>query len=123
MTTIMLSSNSTPVYVVPTIIPHPQAATVGGLGLLSDSTGASTHAFKVQRSTKVQFLNERRLMLGVTADGKILWTTSTPDSLFALPTQGLVGQDISSLIDVFAHYHQGEPPPGCFPAYGITHWS
>jgi hypothetical protein len=118
MTTIMLSSNSTPVYVIPTIIPHSQAATVGGLGLLSDSSGGSTYAFKVQRSSKVQFLNERRLMLGVTADGRIIWTTSTPDSLFALPTQSLVGQQISSLVDVFAEYRQGEPEIGCFPATG-----
>lgn len=109
MTTIMLSSNNTPVYVIPTTLPQAQAATVGGLALLSDSAGSGhTCAFKVQRSSQEQYLNERRLMLGVTAAGRIIWTTSTPDALFGVQTQGLIGQDIGSLVDVFAEYCQGE---------------
>lgn len=114
MTSIMLSSNNTPVYVIPTILPHTQAATVGGLALLSDGgSSGNTYAFKVQRSSKMQYMNERRLMLGVTADGRVVWTSGTPDSLFGLQTQGLIGQDIDSMVDVFADYSHGEDQVNC----------
>jgi hypothetical protein len=111
MTNIMLTSNNTPVYVIPTVIPHMPTPTVGGLAMLTDRTASSgvTFAFKVQRSSKTQYLNERRLILGVTATGTILWTSAgTPEALFGVSPQGIVGQGIASMVDVFEEYTSGK---------------
>jgi hypothetical protein len=110
MTNIMLTSNNTPVYVIPTIIPHTPTPSVGGLAMLTDRAASSgvTFAFKVQRSSKTQYLNERRLMLGVTATGTIMWTSAgTPEALFGVSPQGIVGQGIASMVDVFEEYTSG----------------
>lgn len=108
MTSIMLTSNSTPVYVIPTI-PHTPTPAVGGLAMLTDRTASSgtTFAFKVQRSSRTQYLNERRLMLGVTATGTILWSSGTPEALFGVSPQGILGQGIASMVDVFEEYTSG----------------
>lgn len=111
MTSILLTSNSTPVYVIPTIIPHTPTPAVGGLAMLTDRAAASgvTFAFKVQRSSRMQYLNERRLMLGVSASGTILWTSAgTPEALFGVSPQDIVGQGIASIVDVFEEYTSGK---------------
>lgn len=110
MTSVMLTSNNTPVYVIPTIIPHVPAAATGGLRMLTDSSGSSggTWAFKVQRSTRQQLLNERRLSLGVSAAGKVMWVSAgTPEVLFGLQPRAIIGQDVDRLVDVFADYRSG----------------
>ena len=111
MTSIMLTSNNTPVYVIPTIIPHTTTPAIGGLGMLTDGTASSadTWAFKVQRSSHAQLLNERRLLLGVSASGTILWASSgTPASLFGISPDTLIGQGLEGVVDVFAQYLAGK---------------
>lgn len=106
----MLTSNNTPVYVKPTILPHTAAATVGGLGLLHDTAGSSgsTWAFTVERSSHTQLLDERRLSLGVSATGSILWSSAgTPEALFGLSARAILGQNLTNIIDVFADYLKG----------------
>lgn len=110
MTSVMLTSNNTPVYVIPKIIPHTPAAAVGGLAMLTDHAGSSdsTWAFTVQRSSKAQLLNERRLLLGVSASGKILWVNpGTTEALVGLSPDTMVGQELASVVDVFADYLSG----------------
>lgn len=78
--------------------------------MLTDSSGSSggTWAFKVQRSTRQQLLNERRLSLGVSAAGKVMWVSAgTPEVLFGLQPRAIIGQDVDRLVDVFADYRSG----------------
>lgn len=110
MTSVMLTSNNTPVYVIPTIIP-PTPAGVGGLAMLgADGSGStsSTVAFKVQRSSAARMVDERRLLVGVSAAGTILWaSTGTPAELFGLSPDAVIGQGLATVVDIFAEYLSG----------------
>jgi hypothetical protein len=114
LTSLMLTSNSTPVYVTPTIIPHVPSEPGGAASLaaLNDhhaSSNAAAWAFKLERSSRAQMLAERRLCLDISATGTIVWACSgTPGSLFGASPAALCGQSISSFVDVFADFTSGE---------------
>jgi hypothetical protein len=112
-TSIMLSSNSTPIYVKTDIIA--QNAGTAGHGLI-DGANDTIWAVKVTRSSKEALVGERRMRLLVSSDGRILWASpASPAALFGLEPAALVGQKLQGFIDVFAEYCSGEAavPVGC----------
>jgi hypothetical protein len=113
-TSIMLSSNGTPVYVKTDIIAQNTSAAHG----LVDGNTEAIWAVKVTRSTKEAMLGERRMQLLVSSDGRILWATpASPAALFGLDPAALVGQKLQSIIDLFAECCSGETAAAC-TAYG-----
>lgn len=112
LTSVMLSSNGTPVYVKTTVMPHNSVAAAQGLSLVSLGGGMSAEtiwSLTVERSSHAQLLNERRLQLLVSADGRITWATpGCPFSLFGFEPAALIGMKLSSIIDVFRDYESGK---------------
>jgi hypothetical protein len=105
-TSIMLSSNGTPIYVKTDIIA--QNAAAAGNGLI-DGSENTMWAVKVTRSSKEALLGERRMQLLVSSDGRILWASpASPAALFGLEPAVLVGQKLQGIIDLFAEYCSGE---------------
>jgi hypothetical protein len=105
-TSIMLSSNSTPIYVKTDIIA--QNAATAGHGLV-DGASDTMWAVKVTRSSKEALVGERRMRLLVSSDGRILWASpASPAALFGLEPSALVGQKLQGFIDLFAEYCSGE---------------
>jgi hypothetical protein len=108
MTSAMLTSNGTPVYVTPTIIAHtPSEGAAASLAALASSTASNAiiWAFKLQRSSHAQMIAERRLCLGISEAGTIVWAADgTPDSLFGVAPGALIGQSLAAWIDIFADY-------------------
>jgi hypothetical protein len=110
-TSIMLSSNGTPVYVKTDIIAQNASAVARGL---VDSSSETLWAVKVTRSTKAALLAERRMQLLVASDGRILWASPmSPAALFGLEPSALVGQKLQTFIDLFAEYCSGKTPLQC----------
>lgn len=106
LTSVMLTSNQTPVYVAPTLIPHDPTG-LSGLDSHGASSG-STWAVKMERSSQARMMAERRLCLGLSATGDIAWVSNgTPDSLFGLITGELLGQPITGWVDIFADFASG----------------
>eukprot|EP00882_Tetradesmus_deserticola_P006573 GHRQ01006917.1.p1 GENE.GHRQ01006917.1~~GHRQ01006917.1.p1 ORF type:complete len:1485 (+),score=562.58 GHRQ01006917.1:723-5177(+) len=104
-TSVMLSSNGTPVYVKTDIVAQNPSAAVHGL---ADSSSDTVWAVKVTRSTKEALLGERRMQLLVSSDGRILWASpASPAALFGLEPAALVGQKLQGIIDLFAEYCSG----------------
>lgn len=110
-TSIMLSSNGTPVYVKTDIIAQNASAAAHSQ---VDGSSESVWAVKVTRSTKEAMLGERRMQLLVASDGRILWATpASPAALFGLEPAALVGQKLQGIIDLFAEYCLGEAAVAC----------
>ncbi|WIA28374.1 hypothetical protein OEZ86_010920 [Tetradesmus obliquus] len=104
-TSIMLSSNGTPVYFKTDIIAQNASAAAHSQ---VDGSSESVWAVKVTRSTKEAMLGERRMQLLVASDGRILWATpASPAALFGLEPAALVGQKLQGIIDLFAEYCLG----------------
>lgn len=119
LTSVLLSSNGTPVFVKSTIMPHNAVAAAQGLSLGALGGGSSsdtTWSLNVERSSQAQLLNERRLQLLVSAEGLITWATpGCPGWLFGYEPAALIGMKLSSLIDVFRDYESGKSLFVCQP--------
>lgn len=112
LTSIMLSANGAPTFVKTTIIPHNPAGSSQGFSFSANGGAAQSDtiwAIKVDKSSQAQLLNERRVQLLVSAEGRIIWTTpSSPTWLFGYEPSTLVGTKLSSVIDIFTEYEGGK---------------
>lgn len=120
ITSVMLSSNGTPVHVKATITstnssPGQPSSFSGG------TNGDTTWAVKVKRSSLAQLLSERRLQLLVGPDGKIVWVASgTPSWLFGWDPSELAGVALSRVVDVFTEFESGMAGWLTLPAHAST---
>lgn len=60
---------------------------------------------RLERSKPEQLVEDRRLQLIVTPDGRIVWaSTACPASVYGIQPSALVGTSVDTIIDVFAEY-------------------
>lgn len=109
VTSIMLSSNGTPVYVRAAISTHMDPAAAAMSLQQGGSGGAGAiWAMRVERSSPAQLLHEQRLQLLLTADGVVTWASSgSPASVFGFDVASLVGGSMEGIVDVFYEYLGG----------------